>query len=668
MTQPYSTVDASGRYLASITPKQGRSEVQFYPISQNANTLIDESKVARHELQVDLAITAVTWLNENGGASTNGSKNGKKRSATPESESGSKSAANAGTNTETRLSASLLLAVALALGEVWVFAPQTDMPVAQIEAPEPVISMAPSSVPNRVWALVELGSIYEINVIDGEPTKTIRFGKMYPDVRVLGQCKYETKKRRNCAETEVFFAASSRIVMVDGARSRGFVAAEFCAPLDPPQAVTHLQTASADGRLVAVARELPKQTQTEPQTPTKHKSKNKNKNSNTNTTHDHAVVEIYDAADPSLQPVRLPCLGSEIRSVRSLNGAYVVAHTPQGADVFVIGEGIAPGSNQAVATVTTSVPGLVFENLYWTPAHGVVGVWYDGCAPRFVRVSPELVLEGAYNVPVEYANGVESSAGARDEKALKGVLDITFTAGEKENSDVDANVEANMPPSKLFSELSTQLVAEPVDSTSVLTLCRSVLDEDIVKDTIRQFAYLENYATLVEKLFEVVGTQVARDPSQKSALSVWLRWVLLAHGGHLAKQTRFAATLRTLQRSLDDGMRLMPKLLALQGRLQLLKAQAELRNAVANGEFGPSAQDAELDAQQRELDALNETTFNNTTHLEESVVYANGENDDFEDAVDTQPGDSDVEADADADADVDVEAEAEVSYANGEAE
>ena len=56
------------------------------------------------------------------------------------------------------------------------------------------------------------------------------------------------------------------------------------------------------------------------------------------------------------------------------------------------------------------------------------------------------VLEGTYNVPVEYANGVESSASARDEQALKGVLDITFTAGEQENGDVDANVEANIPP------------------------------------------------------------------------------------------------------------------------------------------------------------------------------------------------------------------------------
>ena len=53
-----------------------------------------------------------------------------------------------------------------------------------------------------------------------------------------------------------------------------------------------------------------------------------------------------------------------------------------------------------------------------------------------------------------------------------------------------------------------------------------------------------------------------------------------------------------------------------------MKSQAELRTRV-NDESGS-------DHEQTELDQLNDTF--NTTNIEESVVYANGENDDFEDA------------------------------------
>ena len=183
-----------------------------------------------------------------------------------------------------------------------------------------------------------------------------------------------------------------------------------------------------------------------------------------------------------------------------------------------------------------------------------------------------------------------------------------------------------MGSEELFSQLSRLLTSEKVPKKEVLRLCSSNDNEDSIKDTIRLFSQSEKCCDLVENLFEIVSKKVASDPSRKSSLSIWLKWVLLAHGGYISKQEKLETSLALLQTSLDDGMKLMPKLLALQGRLQLLKSQAELRNKIST-----QTQEEESEPED-EYETFNET-FNNTTNIEESVVYANGENDDDFDSI-----------------------------------
>ncbi|GEQ68975.1 hypothetical protein JCM33374_g2645 [Metschnikowia sp. JCM 33374] len=571
MSNTYSVVDGSGRYLANVIAKRGRNEIQFYPLTGSSHGPVDETQVTRHELQTDSDIADVAWINDSAVPVTPSKKSAKKRSASAilAAESATSSPKTPQTpfspqqkrpqwpkwpKWSARLAKWLLHSIVVP---------------ASVSVPEPPISLAATTNDNSVWMLGASGSICSVNVIDGEITKSIRFGRIDPDVCVIAECKYKTKKRRNCPDTEELFVASSRLHLIDGAKCRGYQIAEFFDPEDDEETnkapIASIVTATTDGSIIVTNRD------------------------------DSSVLQLYDVADPSQNPVLLQCKSSDIHSVRTLKDEYVVAFTSKGAELFAIKDEI---STKPVACIQPRLSRVSFENLYWSNQHGVVGVWYDGNQPRFTPISEDLAFDGHYKIPISVKPTVPS-----DEPEEDTVADITFTA--ENGADVTIT---NIPATND--------------------------NEENIKSTIRQFASSEHCASLVENLFEVISARVAEDPSRKTSLSVWLRWILLAHGGHISKQKRFADNLHALQSSLEDGMDLMSKLLALQGRLQLLKAQAELRNSVANGDNAFGA-DVEADEQERELDALNDT-FNTTANIEESVIYANGENDDFEDALSTQ--------------------------------
>ncbi|QBM88629.1 U3 small nucleolar RNA-associated protein 9 [Metschnikowia aff. pulcherrima] len=584
MSEPYSVVDALGQYLASIIPRQGRNEVQFYPLTSQ-KTLVDTAKISRHELQADLDIAAVTWLNEQATSASSSEISTKKRpamalsslengSAHESSPKQSKNGDFAPENGHSAPKVSLLLAVALKLGEIWTFSPTNDQRVAQFEAPEAISAITPSTHANHFWALGKLKSIYEINAVDGEVTKTIRFGRIDLSTSAIAQCHFSVKKKRLGPVTEPLFVGSSHLFLIDAAKQRGYTVNEFVDESEEKSLVLQIHTVSSDGLRVVMVRG------------------------------NSRVLALYDIADPSLIPLYLNCQDSDIRSVRALADAYVVVHTAKGAELFAL-DGV---ESTPVATITPQPKNVVFENFYYSQAHGVVAIYYDGNQPQFVPIQREPKFEGAHVIPIEMTESADAPEPVRD-------LDIAFTA--EQNDEI-----VNVPAGKLSAELSALLLQEPVSSDEVIALCAANDDEANIRDAVRLFAQLDEYSTLVEQLFAVVSKRVCADPTRRSSLSVWLRWVLLAHGGHIAKQKKFADSLRLLQRSLDDGMLLMGKLLALQGRLQLLKSQAELRTRV-NDESGS-------DHEQTELDQLNDTF--NTTNIEESVVYANGENDDFEDA------------------------------------
>lgn len=531
MSGAYSTVDASGSFLANVILKKGRNEVQIYSISSENGPILVENSTKRHELEIDQSITAVTWFNDQPKSKKSGKRNHD---------------AESNGNGNSHATASSHLAVVLASGEIWVFSPFSDSKINVISNVEKLVSLSSSSNDNCFWGLTETGLVVEINSIDNSTTRSFKF-KNDSDITLVHSLRH-TKGNH-------LLLASSTLYLVDGAKSKKQLVTEF-----PSEKTTIAFVQQVADNLILVARE------------------------------NSSLISLYNISEP-LAVKNFECSGP-VTGLAAIGDAFI-ALTHKGADVFE--------TDGKVACIKTNSSKVAFENVFKT-ATGVIGVWFDANQPRFARIEDFNTA-----IDIDYSRNEET-----EEK--EGSPDITLAA-------VDSTEISNMTPNDLLSELSALLTSKKVLKKSVLKLCSSNDDEDNIKEAIRLFSYSESCSVLVDKLFEIVSVKVLSDPTKKSTLSIWLKWLLLVHGGYISRQPTLSSNLKALQTSLDEGMKMMPRLLALQGRLQLLKSQAELRSKINQPE--------EYSEGETELEAFNET-FNNTTNVEESIVYANGENDDFD--------------------------------------
>ncbi|KAK6205664.1 uncharacterized protein RJT21DRAFT_17763 [Scheffersomyces amazonensis] len=226
-------------------------------------------------------------------------------------------------------------------------------------------------------------------------------------------------------------------------------------------------------------------------------------------------------------------------------------------------------------------------------------VWYKFNNPKFTIIDWD--LKSSKNIPInlqlESENGIDISTSQN----------IITPAGSELK---------NLPFNQLFSRLRDLLMSKEVDQKSVLDICYTNNNEESVKETIQEFS-LSDETSLGESLFSILSDEVSADPSKSDALAIWLKWLLLSYGGAYSKSIEMFVKVKNLQQSLDNGMKLMPHLLALQGRLQLLRTQTKLRNETGS--------------------KFTDDSFYGNEQGEESITFANGENDDseLEDEVNT---------------------------------
>lgn len=582
MSGAYSQVDASGSYLANVILKNGRNEIQIYPISLHPGTLVVENLIKRYEQDIDLNVVCVSWFND--AAETETPKKGKRKSAEPEANGNGHSNGCKSTNS--------MLAVGLANGDIMVFSPFKDEAATTISSIEKSVSLARSSSAGRFWALSDGSSVTEYDAISSSVVKSFKFAKTDAQVSSI----YHTDFRPLKLAGSVLLLASLAMYMVDGSKARKQLVAELAQETSTGSgALESLQNIACillvSSSVVAVAR------------------------------HQSSTLILHDLANPANEPYSFECKTGTITRVEFLNSQVGVVFGENGAEVLKLDQGVV----SSTAMLRTNHPDIFFENIFYSASNGIVGVWYDCNQPRFVKISDDIHFEGTYEISIDYNRVKAAELDAP-------TPDLTFVVTES----ADIN---NIEPGQLFTELSDLLLSEKVSKKNVIKLCSSNNDEEHIKDTIRLFSQAGNCPMLVENLFLIISHKVASDVSKKSSLSIWLKWLLLAHGGYISKQEKLADSLKSLQSSLDDGMKMMPKLLALQGRLQLLKSQAELREKIKN-----QNQDEVVESEgETEYDTFNDTFNNNTTNIEESIVYANGENDDDFDSISAEVENGTVE-------------------------
>jgi U3 small nucleolar RNA-associated protein 5 len=202
------------------------------------------------------------------------------------------------------------------------------------------------------------------------------------------------------------------------------------------------------------------------------------------------------------------------------------------------------------------------------------------------------------------------------------------------NANTPSKVEFSTPGT--FTTILTQ--ALKTNDHALLESCLVNRAENVIKLSIQRLD-----SNLAVKLLERLAEKIARNPSQSGQLNIWIKWVMIAHGGYLVTLPNLLKTLSSLHSTLSDRVSTLPRLLALQGRLELLNSQMELRRDILESSNKTTTNDDEDNEEDEEA----------VEYIEDGAYIANGEED-----MDSDDDDEDLELDEDSDNEgfIDIEA------------
>lgn len=107
---------------------------------------------------------------------------------------------------------------------------------------------------------------------------------------------------------------------------------------------------------------------------------------------------------------------------------------------------------------------------------------------------------------------------------------------------------------------------------SLLETCLHVNDENVIRNTL-----LRLDSSLAANLLTKLAERLADRPGRYGHLLTWIQLTMVAHGGAIASQADVASKLRTLYQVLNERGRVLPSILLLKGKLDMMNAQQEFR-------------------------------------------------------------------------------------------
>ncbi|KAK9468153.1 Dip2/Utp12 family-domain-containing protein [Lipomyces arxii] len=137
------------------------------------------------------------------------------------------------------------------------------------------------------------------------------------------------------------------------------------------------------------------------------------------------------------------------------------------------------------------------------------------------------------------------------------------------------------PAVPAIGSLSTVLTqALKTNDQALLESCLSYADPNVIRQTIIRLD-----PPLSVALLDRLAERIARTPARTAQLTVWMRYVMVVHGGYLVSLPNLVNTLTTVRNALSRNAGTLSRLLALQGRLDMLSAQIELRRDMKDEDF-----------------------------------------------------------------------------------
>ncbi|CAZ84823.1 unnamed protein product [Tuber melanosporum] len=196
----------------------------------------------------------------------------------------------------------------------------------------------------------------------------------------------------------------------------------------------------------------------------------------------------------------------------------------------------------------------------------------------------------------DLSSGEESAAEKETDREGDGIGDgVEQTFGEKAQA-LKVSEASKAPRSKATREITNAAVKAPAtgslttvltqalqtEDNSLLESCLHSTDDEAILATIRRLN-----SSLAVILLKRLAERIARHPGRARPLGTWVKWIAVAHGGYLVTLPDLVSQISELHQIVSARASSMPKLLSLQGRLEMLSAQMQFRSSPA----GASKQD-----------------------------------------------------------------------------
>lgn len=146
----------------------------------------------------------------------------------------------------------------------------------------------------------------------------------------------------------------------------------------------------------------------------------------------------------------------------------------------------------------------------------------------------------------------------------------------------------------------------------LLESCFQTRDTQSIRSTIQRLQ-----SPLVADLLQRLAERLYKRPGRAGNLMVWVQWSLVAHGGYLASQPQVLKKLKALSQVVKERASGLQSLMTLKGKLDMLGAQLELRQAIQDTRAGVFDDDDDEE--------------------DPNVIYIEGEDDEDSDDMDNQP-------------------------------
>ncbi|QHS73832.1 Utp9p [Saccharomyces paradoxus] len=334
-------------------------------------------------------------------------------------------------------------------------------------------------------------------------------------------------------------------------------------------------------------------------------------------------LTAYDLNDDSKPIQSWPV---QVKKLRTLDGLIMALTTDGKINNYKIGQ-----ADTVCSIVVNDNLGIID----FTPINNkqqVLISWLNVNEPNFESIFLE-ELDTEKLITINKSK--KTSSDEANQKKLEEEKEKAEPEAQDEKTETEAKTNKKVSKSdqvEIANILSSHLEA---NSTEILD---DLMSGSWTEPEIKKFILTKiNTVDHLSKIFLTISKSITQNPwNEQDLLPLWLKWLLTLKSGELnsIKDKQTKKNCKHLKSALKSSEEILPVLLGIQGRLEMLRRQAKLREDLAQLTM-QDREDDEIEVIEHS-NVINNSLQDQASPVEkpeqDSIVYANGESDEFVDA------------------------------------